>query len=92
MARLHYDAGMKWFPILLLPLSLAVSPAEEPGEKLVFDTEWKGERIELPPTFAPKMKMEGIEEIRFAPGMFKPGEEDFFSYVFVFAIPAQSAA
>lgn len=78
----------------ILPLALAISTgislADETAksvEKLVFKTEWKGERIELPPPFAPDMKMTGIEEIRFAPGMFDPKSEEFFSYVFVFSVP-----
>ena len=32
------------------------------------------------------MKLTGVEEIRFAPGMFKPESETFFTYVFVFAL------
>jgi len=48
--------------------------------------QWFGERIKLPPGFAPKMKLRGIEEILFAPGMFKDTEKDFFSYVFLFAL------
>jgi hypothetical protein len=62
----------------------------EPIEELSFKTEWKGERIKLPPGFAPEMKLKGIEEIRFAPGMFKPESGSFFSYVFVFAVPGDS--
>ncbi len=58
----------------------------EPGETFVFRTDWKGERITLPPAFAPAMKLKGIEEIRFAPGMFQPQSESFFSYAFVFAV------
>ena len=48
--------------------------------------EWSGERIKLPPSFAPKLGLKGIEEILFAPGMFKATEKDFFSYVFLFAL------
>ena len=48
--------------------------------------EWAGERIKLPPSFAPKLGLKGIEEILFAPGMFKATEKDFFSYVFLFAL------
>ena len=33
----------------------------EPIEELSFKTEWKGERIKLPPGFAPEMKLKGIE-------------------------------
>ena len=51
--------------------------------------QWFGERIKLPPTFAPKMKLKGIEEILFAPGMFKATEKDFFSYVFLFALESK---
>ena len=48
--------------------------------------EWAGERIKLPPSFAPKLGLKGIEEILFAPGMFKTDEKNFFSYVFLFAL------
>ena len=48
--------------------------------------EWAGERIKLPPTFAPKLGLKGIEEILFAPGMFKADEKNFFTYVFLFAL------
>lgn len=55
-------------------------------EKLIFKTKWKGERILLPPGFAPDLKLKGIEEIRFAPGMFQPDSDSFFSYVLVFSV------
>ncbi len=60
-----------------------LSAADETTEKLTFNTTWRGERIELPPRFAPTMTLKGIEEIRFAPGMFKAESDWFFSYVFV---------
>jgi hypothetical protein len=66
------------------PLSLA---ADAPAEKLTFHSEWKGERIELPPSFAPAMTLKGSEEIRFAPGMFNPHSDSFFTYAFVFSVP-----
>jgi len=50
---------------------------------------WAGEAIQLPPSFAPKMTWKGLEEVRFAPGMFDPKKDDFFSYVFVFYLPSQ---
>ena len=44
--------------------------------------------IDLPPKdFAPDMKWKGKEEIRFAPGMFKPNAPDFFSHRFCFGSP-----
>ena len=47
---------------------------------------WTGERIDLPPSFARDLGWNGVEEIRFAPGMFRPGETDFFSYILVFVL------
>ena len=32
------------------------------------------------------MSWKGVEEIRFAPGMFKPDKSDFFSYALVFSL------
>ena len=43
---------------------------------------WRPETITLPPAFAPELAIEGSEELAFAPGMFRPGAEDYFSYAF----------
>lgn len=48
---------------------------------------WGEETIALPPDFAPEMKLKGEEKLLFAPGMFKAGASDFFSYVFVLRYP-----
>lgn len=48
---------------------------------------WSGETITLPPGFARDMAIKGVEVIRFAPGMFDPQAEDFFSYALVFWLP-----
>lgn len=82
---------MKTFRLLAILglISVGSSVAQEGAKKpndLIFDTKWGGERISLPPKFAPNMKLKGIEEIRFAPGMFKPDKKDFFTYVFVFSV------
>ena len=79
------------FALYYIALAFSVTIAnsqetEQVEEKLVFKTEWGGERITLPPDFAPDMKLKGIEVIRFAPGMFDPKSESFFSYAFVFAV------
>lgn len=83
-------------PRRLLPALLAAglsltgnAPAEEAGPVFVFDTgtpPWRGERILLPPGFAPDLGWQGVEEIRFAPGMFDPASDSFFSYVLVFSL------
>lgn len=49
---------------------------------------WKSEVILLPPRFAPDLDWHGVESIRFAPGMFQPDSESFFSYLLVFLIGA----
>ena len=77
--------------IALFALLLLVSPvlAQQHPVKITFDTPkgWNGETITLPPGFAKNLSLKGIEEIRFAPGMFKADQEDFFSYVLVFWLP-----
>ena len=81
----------------LLAILLLALPAgsQEPGEpKFHFDTgnpPWKGERIPLPPGFAPDLGWKGVEQIRFAPGMFQPDAPDFFSYIIVFLLEPDSA-
>ena len=65
--------------------------SDAPDTTLVFNTTWKGERIQLPPPFAPAMKLKGTEEIRFAPGMFDAGSATFFSYAFVFSVSKDQA-
>lgn len=60
--------------------------AREGGVKLHTPPEWRGETIALPPGFARDLEWHGAEHIRFAPGMFKPASESFFSYVLVFLL------
>jgi hypothetical protein len=45
---------------------------------------WRTETIPFPLGFAPELPYKGVEELRFSPGMFKPGSEDFWTYAFVF--------
>lgn len=82
--------GMMKHRILLLFTGLLLNGALRAEEAFTFKggaEKWGGERISLPTGFAPDMQVKGIEEIRFAPGMFNPDADDFFSYVFVFACP-----
>jgi hypothetical protein len=67
------------------------SVADEPEDEIRLDVpdRWRGERIELPPSFARDLKLKGVEKIRFAPGMFEPDAKDFFSYVIVFRLEDQ---
>jgi hypothetical protein len=45
---------------------------------------WGKERIPFPLGFAKDIDYKGFEELRFAPGMFKPEADDYFSYAFLF--------
>lgn len=79
-------------PLLLAICSLPCIGEEDAAlaEKFQFHTPdtWKSEVILLPPRFAPDLDWNGVESIRFAPGMFQPDSESFFSYLLVFLIAA----
>ena len=75
---------------VLLCCASAFGQADGVKEKYLFKTTpepWRGERISLPPGFAPAMTLKGVEDIRFAPGMFDAAKEDFFTYVLILSIP-----
>ena len=82
---------------LILGGSLAVLTAgmadagDPPSIQIEAPREWRAETIELPPGFAPDMKLKGVEEIRFAPGMLQADSDSFFSYFLVFALPEQKS-
>ena len=72
--------------IMSFHVSAALPPHFQKFEIKKPTPEWAGERIKLPPGFAPKLGLQGIEEILFAPGMFKADAKNFFTYVFLFAL------
>lgn len=44
--------------------------------------DWRSETINFPLDFAPEIKYQGYEELRFSPGMFKRESDTYFSYIF----------
>jgi hypothetical protein len=52
---------------------------------------WGHETIPFPLGFAPDLGYEGVEELRFAPGMFKPDQEGYWSYAFVWWLDGRPA-
>jgi hypothetical protein len=64
-------------------------PADEPAprEPLPFTWPlppgWRSETIPFPLGFAPSLPYRGLEELRFAPGMFDAASEQFWTYAFV---------
>ncbi len=72
------------------PAPVEVSPADEPPPEVAPTPNaptcarapgWRYERIELPPPFAPTLP-KGVETLWFAPGMFDPNADDYFTYAF----------
>ncbi len=79
---------------ILLPLTICCGQftfGADPANDIQIDVpkNWRRERITLPPSFAKELGVKGVEEIRFAPGMFQPKADDFFSYVIVFRLDDQ---
>lgn len=60
----------------------ASGSAPAPGAACAAIADWRSEIIELPPEFAPALPA-GQEELRFAPGMFEPAADSYFTYAFV---------
>ena len=77
---------LRRFAVCLLMFGTLLAADEPTSFKLAAPKDWSGETIELPPGFAPDMKLKGYEHIRFAPGMMKSGSDTFFSYAFVFEL------
>ncbi|HMV98546.1 MAG TPA: hypothetical protein PLB18_02500 [Acidobacteriota bacterium] len=66
--------------------ALSASQKPEPHQttfELPVPPGWKTETIPFPLGFAPELPYRGVEELRFAPGFFKAGQPDFWSYTFV---------
>ncbi len=68
-------------------LVLAAAPAAAAPFTLPLPDGWRSETIPFPLSFAPSLPYTGVEELRFAPGMFVQGAEDFWSYVFCWWVP-----
>jgi hypothetical protein len=75
---------MRWliFFAVACGSSRAPDPAPLPLAKWRVPAEWKEEVIPFPLDFAPTLAHQGVEELRFAPGFFKPGTPGYWSYAF----------
>lgn len=70
--------------------AIAAEPSPAP-ELLPTPADWRFERIDFPLPFAPELKYKGFEELRFAPGMFKPETDTYFTYIFAMKITDDAA-
>lgn len=61
--------------------SLTLIPGDAAG-RIVWPTPagWEHETIPFPPEFAPGIRYDGVEELRFAPGFYKPEAAGYWSY------------
>jgi len=83
-------AGLLFSAILLPGNVLAQQPESGPTFGFQTPEAWRGEVISLPPGFAQDLAWKGVENIRFAPGMFKADHESFFSYLLVFLLDKEA--
>ncbi len=51
-------------------------------KQLIAPVDWRTETINLPLSFAPSIPIQGIEEVRFAPGWGDSNNNEFFTYAF----------
>lgn len=78
-------------PLLLLLTSCAAPTPPATVASWQLPAGWSAETNTFPLSFAPGLPYRGSEEIRFMPGMYKPGARDFWSYAFVWAIEGAPA-
>ena len=81
---------------LLLTLGIVASPgsAQEIAEvpfHLPTPKGWRTETLLFPLDFAPELEYEGLEELRFSPGMFAEMKVDYWSYAFVWWVPEDTS-
>ncbi len=66
---------------MLATAALALSASlQAAGSILEPPLGWRGERLDFPLSFAPEIQLRGFEQLAFAPGMFVPDSESYFSY------------
>lgn len=85
-----------WLLALVLALGMAIAVPTVGQEatspfSLPSRDGWRPEAVVLPPAFAPSFRHEGLAELRFSPGMFDPGREDFWSYLMVWWVAEDTA-
>jgi hypothetical protein len=74
-----------------LALALALASAVSGSFQWPLSEGWRQETIPFPLEFAPDLPYKGVEEIRFAPGMFKPDQAGYWSYAFVWWLDGRPA-
>ena len=65
------------------------APAEPPRFTWPVPEGWRSETIPFPLEFAPDIARTGVEELRFAPGFFKPEAPGYWTYAFAWVVTDQ---
>ena len=78
------------FPLFCILISCTLSPFSTAADSnngaslyQVVPESWRAEVISFPLPFAPDLPLEGVEELRFAPGMFEAESDTYFTYTFI---------
>ncbi|CAM1357767.1 hypothetical protein [Tenacibaculum xiamenense] len=77
---------LRKFLVVMLVVSVNMFSQTEVDDILVADSTWTKEKIRLPFHFAPEIKYEGYEDIRFAKGWGNIESPEFWTYTFVWNI------
>src|ERR1051326_2103391 len=75
--------------IIIISCSFLVGIQNETKFKFNAPPEWKKETIKFPLDFAPEIDYQGFEELRFAPGMFDPHADSYFTYTFFWCLKGE---
>ena len=73
--------------VAALLAAAGAAPAADSSFTLPVPDGWRTETIPFPLEFAPSLPYSGVEELRFAPGVFVPASEEFWTYAFCWWLP-----
>ena len=96
MSKLRRDAWVAVFVAVALSGSVLVAHAQDEADTIEVPFHmpvpegWRTETIPFPLAFAPSIEIEGLEELRFAPGMFDAEAVDYWTYAFVWWVPLET--
>jgi hypothetical protein len=82
---------MKTVPLLCLLLGGCALPPPATTMSWQVPAGWSSESNTFPLSFASGLPYRGTEEVRFAPGMYRPGARDFWTYSLVWALVGEPA-
>jgi hypothetical protein len=74
----------------LLLVSCAAPPPPATMMSWQLPAGWSAESNKFPLGFASALPYRGTEEVRYAPGMYKPGTRDFWTYAIVWALEGEA--